>query len=155
MTKKFSHLDNSGNVKMVSITNKLMSKRKASASAEIEMDKKTLNILKDNKLPKGNVLTTSKIAGILAAKKTSELIPLCHQLNLTNIDLEFIYEKQSLKIFSYCETNNSTGVEMEALTAVSLAALTVYDMCKSIDKKIIIQNIKLVNKTGGKTDIKN
>jgi molybdenum cofactor biosynthesis protein MoaC len=115
------------------------------------MDKKTIKSIEDKSLPKGDVLTVAKISGIQAAKKTYESIPMCHQINLSFIDVSFIIETDCIKINAIAKTNEATGVEMEALSAVSNAALTIYDMCKSADKNMSISNISLIKKTGGKT----
>ncbi len=156
MVYKFTHIDENGDIKMVNISKKAMTKRIANAYAEIHTSKRTIELISDKRIPKGNVFSAAKIAGIIAAKKTSEIIPLCHNLNLTNIEINISIDKKLniIKIISICETKNSTGVEMEALTAATTAALTVYDMCKSVDKKMIINNIKLLKKTGGKSNIK-
>jgi molybdenum cofactor biosynthesis protein MoaC len=148
----FSHLDNKGNVKMVDVTDKVVTVRIAKAEGEISMLPETILAIQDDALPKGNVLTTAKISGIQSAKKTAEMIPMCHQLNLSYIDIEFEFESDAICIRSIVKTKEATGVEMEALSAVSGAALTIYDMCKSVDKSMIIGEIKLVKKVGGKSD---
>ena len=150
--KDFSHLDQKGNVKMVDVTDKISNNRIAKAEGRITMLSDTISAIQLDRLPKGNVLTTAKIAGIQAAKKTSELIPMCHQLNLSQIDLEFTIEPSAIIIHSSVKVKDTTGVEMEALSAVSIAALTIYDMCKAVDKTMEIGEIKLVEKIGGKTD---
>ena len=148
----FSHLDNSGNVKMVDVTDKVSTARMAKAEGKISMLPETISAIQNDALPKGNVLTTAKIAGIQSAKKTSVMIPMCHQLNLSYVDIEFEFESDAICIRSIVKTKEATGVEMEALSAVSGAALTIYDMCKSVDKSMIIGEIKLVKKVGGKSD---
>jgi cyclic pyranopterin phosphate synthase len=148
----FSHLDNKGNVKMVDVTDKVVTIRIAKAEGKISMLPETILAIQDDALPKGNVLTTAKIAGIQSAKKTAEMIPMCHQLNLSFADIEFEMEEDGILIKSTVKTKEATGVEMEALSAVSGAALTIYDMCKSADKSMIIGEIKLVKKIGGKSD---
>ena len=148
---EFSHIDEKGNVKMVDVTNKLLTVRVAKAEGKINMLPETITRIKDDRLPKGNVLNTAKIAGIQAAKKTSELIPLCHQLNLSLIDIEFELKLNSIWIRSIVKTKESTGVEMEALSAVSIALLAVYDMCKAVDKTMTISGVKLIEKIGGKS----
>ncbi|MCH7611740.1 MAG: bifunctional molybdenum cofactor biosynthesis protein MoaC/MoaB [Candidatus Marinimicrobia bacterium] len=148
----FSHLDNKGNVKMVDVTNKVSTLRIAQAEGKITLLPETIASIQDDSIPKGNVLTTAKIAGIQAAKKTSELIPMCHQLNLSFVDIVFDMQTDWINIKSTVKTREATGVEMEALMAVSIAALTIYDMCKAVDKTMSIGEIKLVKKTGGKTD---
>ena len=136
---------------MVDISDKVLSARVAIAEGKIFMDKKTIKSIEDKSLPKGDVLTVAKISGIQAAKKTYESIPMCHQINLSFIDVSFIIETDCIKISAIAKTNEATGVEMEALSAVSNAALTIYDMCKSADKNMSISNISLIKKTGGKT----
>ena len=148
---KFSHLDIKGNVQMVDITDKLNTARIARAEGLISMRSETLSAIQGGDIPKGNVLTTAKIAGINAAKKTAYLLPMCHQLNISFVDIEFELRSNSIKIIALVKTKDATGVEMEALTAVSIAALTIYDMCKAVDKGIIISNIRLLKKTGGKS----
>ena len=135
---------------MVDISDKVLSARVAIAEGKIFMDKKTIKSIEDKSLPKGDVLTVAKISGIQAAKKTYESIPMCHQINLSFIDVSFIIETDCIKISAIAKTNEATGVEMEALSAVSNAALTIYDMCKSADKNMSISNISLIKKTGGK-----
>ena len=148
----FSHLDNKGNVKMVDVTDKVVNVRIAKAEGKISMLPETILAIQDDALPKGNVLTTAKIAGIQSAKKTAEMIPMCHQLNLSYVDIEFEFDSDVICIRSIVKTKEATGVEMEALSAVSGAALTIYDMCKSVDKSMIIGEMKLVKKIGGKSD---
>lgn len=150
---EFSHLDEDGNVKMVDISMKPGTMRTARASGYITMKPETLLLLKENDLPKGNVLATAKIAGIQAAKRTSGLVPLCHQLNLAWIDIDFTLEADRIAIAATVKTKEATGVEMEALTAVTVAALTVYDMCKAVDKSMEIGGVKLEMKTGGKSGV--
>ena len=151
---KFSHLDKKGNVKMVDVTDKPTTERTARAEGKISMKKETLALLLEEELPKGNVLTTAKLAGIQAAKKTSNLIPLCHPLNVSWVDIEFESEGDHILIKAVAKTKEATGIEMEALAAVSVAALTIYDMCKAVDKTMIISDIHLVEKKGGKSDHK-
>ena len=149
---KFSHLDQFGNVKMVDVSGKVLTTRIAKAVGEVFMQKNTITAIQNQTISKGNVLTTAKIAGIQAAKKTAEMIPLCHQLNLSFVDIEFVVKSNEILIRSTVKTQEATGVEMEALSAVSNAALTIYDMCKAIDKTMNISDIKLVEKIGGKSD---
>ena len=145
---EFSHLDKSGNVRMVDISEKKVTKRTAIATGFIEMQPATVKKIVSDKVPKGNVLTTAKIAGVQAAKKTFELVPLCHPLNLTWINIQIEPKQNGFKIISTIKAKDTTGVEMEALTAVSAAALTIYDMCKAVDKKMLIKEIYLIEKTG-------
>ncbi len=149
---EFSHLDKHGNVKMVDVTDKVTTARMAKAEGKITMLPETISAIQNDALPKGNVLTTAKIVGIHAAKKTAEMIPMCHQLNLSFVDIEFKIEGDAILIKSTVKTKEATGVEMEALSAVSGAALTIYDMCKSVNKSMVISEIKLVEKVGGKSD---
>jgi len=148
----FTHLDKQGNVQMVDVADKVATARMAKAEGKITLLSETVTTINNDQIPKGNVLTTAKIAGIQAAKKTAEMIPLCHQLNLSFVDIEFVVKSNEILIRSTVKTQEATGVEMEALSAVSNAALTIYDMCKAIDKTMTISNIKLVKKVGGKSD---
>ena len=149
--KKISHLDEKGNLKMIDITNKPASRRMASASGKISMNKETILLVQNDKLPKGSVLEVAKVAGIQAAKQTSNLIPLCHSLNITWINLDFDIQEDCIQIYSIAKTKESTGLEMEALTAVSVAGLTIYDMCKAVDRDMRIAGVRLVHKSGGKS----
>jgi len=148
-----SHIDKNGDAKMVDISEKDNTDRIAIASGFIELNAETINLVKIGNLKKGDVLTVAKIAAIQAAKKTSSLIPLCHNINLNGIDVKFKIDNHENKIF--CQSTISclgnTGVEMEALTAVSMALLTIYDMCKASDKFMVISGIKLIEKHGGKS----
>ena len=148
----FSHVDDKGNVRMVDVTEKVNSQRVAKAEGMIYMRPETIAAIQDDELPKGNVLTTAKVAGIQAAKKTAEIIPMCHQLNLSYVDIEFLIMSDYILIRSIVKTKEATGVEMEALSAVSNSALTIYDMCKSIDKTMVIKDIQLLIKEGGRSD---
>lgn len=150
---KLSHLNDEGLVQMVDVTAKTSTHRQAVAQGRVLMKRATLKLLEEGRMAKGNVLTTAKIAGIMAAKKTGELIPLCHPLGITSIDLDFHIErrKPGVLITSRVQTVGPTGVEMEALTAVSVAALTIYDMCKAVDKEMTIGDIVLMEKSGGKS----
>lgn len=151
--KKLSHLNNKGDVQMVDVTRKDKTIRKAKARGVVKMDARTLKLIEQGNLSKGNVLTTAKIAGIMAAKRTGDLIPLCHPLDITGIDIQFSIDnkKTQIVIESLVQTAGKTGVEMEALTAVSVAALAIYDMCKAVNKGIIIDDIMLLEKSGGKS----
>jgi len=151
--KRLSHVNNEGRVQMVDVTAKAQAIRKAKARGIVKMDSLTLKLIEKGQITKGNVLTTAKIAGIMAAKKTGELIPLCHPLELTGIDINFNmdHKKSQIMIEAQVQITGKTGVEMEALTAVSIAALTIYDMCKAVNKKIIIGDIMLLEKSGGKS----
>ena len=151
--KKLSHVNDEGHVQMVDVTTKAQTFRKAKARGIVKMDPQTLKLIEKGKIAKGNVLTTAKIAGIMAAKKTGELIPLCHPLQLTGIDvdLNIDHKNSQIAIEAQVQIAGKTGVEMEALTAVSIAALTIYDMCKAVNKKIVIGEIMLLEKSGGKS----
>jgi cyclic pyranopterin monophosphate synthase len=153
MKKKLSHVNRNGKAVMVDVSQKKKSLRTAEAFAEVKVSKEIFNAIKKNQIAKGDVLTVAKIAGIQAAKKTSELIPLCHNIFISKIDVELKINSKnySIEIKSFVSTTDVTGIEMEALTAVSVAALTVYDMCKAIDKSMVIGEIKLLRKTGGKS----
>ena len=140
-----SHVDESGAVRMVDVGGKEPMRRRAIARAEIRMAAETARILRE--LPKGDALTTAQVAGIMAAKRTSDLIPLCHPLPLTNIEVTLEVRETSVEIVSVVETTAQTGVEMEALTAASVAALTVYDMAKAVDKQMRIAEVALIEKT--------
>jgi len=148
---ELSHLGKDGNVRMVDVSEKKSTLRIAKAYGKIYMKKKTIEAILNEEIKKGNVLTTAKIAGIMGAKKTSELIPMCHNIFISNIDIEFKVNEDNIEIFSTAKTHSQTGVEMEALTAVSIAALTIYDMCKSVDKEMEITEVYLLEKSGGKS----
>lgn len=155
---KFTHLDENGRARMVDVSNKKSTDRVALAIGKVFLNDKTYTMVKNQEIQKGDVLTVAKIAGIMAAKNTSNLIPMCHPINLTSVDIEFNMddERKVIEIFAKAMLNAKTGVEMESLTAVSVTALTIYDMCKAVQKDIEIGEIKLLRKTGGKSgDYKN
>ena len=149
----FTHLDDKGRVRMVDVTGKQPTVRVAVAGGSVFMQPQTFQLIRDQKVKKGNVLETARIAGIMAAKKTSELIPMCHPLHLTHVQVDFEPDeaKNRIGIKASVRTIDQTGVEMEALTAVSVAALTLYDMCKSYDREMRISEILLLEKSGGKS----
>ena len=149
--KKLTHIDDQGRARMVDIGAKLDSERIAVARGEVKMLSETLNLIRNGSINKGDVLTVAQIAGISAAKRTSDLIPLCHPISLTKVDVELILEDAipGVIITATARTIGKTGVEMEALMAVSVAALTIYDMTKAVEKTMRIQNIHLVEKHGG------
>ena len=151
MDKKFSHLDNKGNARIVDISKKKKSSRYARAKATVWLSKKILTMVKKDKLKKGDVINVARIAGIMGAKHTSSLIPLCHNINLDSSDIEFRFLEEELEIVSTVKSEEKTGVEMEALTAVTVSALTIYDMVKGVDKSVYIKEISLLQKKGGKT----
>ena len=142
----FSHLDGEGAARMVDVGEKAVVRRTAVATANVRMAPETVELLRERALPKGDVRNTARIAGVMAAKKTPELIPLCHGLNLTSVDLEFEVGREQVGITATAHATDRTGVEMEALAAVSVAALTIYDMCKAVDKGIVIGDVRLVEK---------
>jgi cyclic pyranopterin phosphate synthase len=142
---ELSHVDESGEVRMVDVGDKPVSRRRAVARAEVRMGAETARKLRE--LPKGDALTTAQLAGILAAKRTSELIPLCHPLPLSHVEVTIEVREEAVEIVASAETTAQTGVEMEALTAASVAALTVYDMAKAVDKTMRITDVVLVEKT--------
>ncbi len=151
---RLSHVDSQGEARMVDVSEKLPTRRFARAGARVWMAPATLRLLKEQALPKGDVLTVAKVAGIMAAKRTAELVPLCHPLFLTQVDLTFsvIDEDSRVDIECVTRTEERTGVEMEALVGAAVAALTIYDMCKAVDRGMIIGDIRLLEKTGGKED---
>ena len=150
---KFNHIDANGNAVMVDITEKKNTQRVAIAACSVIMHRETLKAIVDAKIKKGDVLSVAQLAGIMGAKKTADLIPLCHPLNLTStkVELKLDRNRSAIDIQAICKISGPTGVEMEALTAISVAALTVYDMCKGIDREIQISNIRLLHKSGGKS----
>ena len=148
--KKFTHLDmNSGKAKMVDIGKKKVSKREAVAQGEIILNPDTIKMIQKNLLKKGDVLSVGRIAGIMAAKKVDQLIPLCHPLNLDWMDIDFELKKDRIKITAIARIEAKTGIEMEALAGVAVAALAIYDMCKAVDRNMVIKDIRLVRKTKG------
>ena len=148
-----THISEKGEAHMVDVSGKTDSDRIAKAAAKVLISEELLIQLKENTLSKGDAFTTARIAGIQAAKRTADLIPLCHPLPITyiSVDLKLVENPPSVEITSEVRTHYKTGVEMEALTAVSVAALTIYDMCKAVDKGIVIESIKLLHKSGGKS----
>lgn len=150
---KLTHLDEKGRAKMVDVSQKDITAREAIARGVVKMKPQTLSLIKKGGLAKGDVLAVAQVAGIMGAKKTPDLIPMCHPLQITGVNFSFeLNEKESaIVIEAAVKTNDRTGVEMEALTAVCIAALTVYDMCKAVDKEITITDVYLVKKTGGKS----
>ena len=153
MSGPLTHFDTDGNALMVDVSAKDITERRASAKGSISLSEETVALIAANGVKKGDVLAVAQLAGIMGAKKTPELIPLCHPLALTSVKvtLSLNEAEKRIDIAAMCKLNGKTGVEMEALTAVSVAALTVYDMCKAVDKGMIIGNIRLVEKTGGKS----
>jgi cyclic pyranopterin monophosphate synthase len=144
---EFSHLDSEGAARMVDVGEKEVVRRTAVATGRVRMSSGAVDLLRERALPKGDALNTARIAGIMAAKRTPELIPLCHGLNLTSVDVEFAVEDEAVRIVATARASDRTGVEMEALAAASVAALTIYDMCKAVDRAMVIEDVKLLEKT--------
>ncbi|QIR13137.1 cyclic pyranopterin monophosphate synthase MoaC [Shewanella aestuarii] len=153
MSNRFTHINADGNAHMVDVTEKAVTEREARAEAFIEMAPSTLEMIMSGSHHKGDVFATARIAGIQAAKKTADLIPLCHPLMLTKVEVDLVAEPEfnRVRINSLCKLSGKTGVEMEALTAASVAALTIYDMCKAVQKDMVISQVKLLEKRGGKS----
>ena len=145
--KKLTHTDNHGKAVMVNVAGKEIQYRTAKASGSIGLAKETIRLINENQLKKGDVLTVAQIAGINAAKHTAELIPLCHNIGLDNVSLDISVVRSGIQVESEVNCTGRTGAEMEALTAVSVALLTIYDMCKAVDKKMIINEVKLIEKS--------
>ncbi len=150
---EFTHFDEKGNARMVDVSGKDITHRVAVAEGTISVSREVMDAIKGNKVTKGDVLTVAQVAGIMGTKKTSELIPMCHPLSLTNAEVTYETDDEACEIRAICRavTDGRTGVEMEALTGVSTALLTIYDMCKAIDKRMVIKDIHLVSKEGGKS----
>ncbi|MFC4292179.1 cyclic pyranopterin monophosphate synthase MoaC [Sphingorhabdus arenilitoris] len=148
---KLTHIDDAGNAAMVDVSGKAENLREAVAEGRISMSAEALRAIRDGMVKKGDVLAAARIAGIMAAKKTSELIPLCHPLMLSKVSVDFAFEDDAIRATGTARLTGQTGVEMEALTAVSVALLTLYDMAKALDKAMVISDIRLLKKTGGKS----
>lgn len=148
---EFTHFNEYGRAKMVNVGEKQDSKRTAIAKGSIRMQRKTIDMIRKGLVKKGDVLSVAQIGGIMGAKKTSDLIPMCHNIFISGADIDFDIKGDSIEISASVSTIGKTGIEMEALSAVSIAALTIYDMCKAADKEMVIENIRLVKKTGGKS----
>ncbi len=150
---KLTHLDADGNAAMVDVSDKNITARTATAQGSVYMQAETLALITADGVKKGDVLSVAQLAGIMGAKKTPELIPLCHPLNLSSIKVDLVCDpdRNAVDIAATCKLDGKTGVEMEALTAVSVAALTVYDMCKAVDREMRLSDIRLVHKAGGKS----
>ena len=151
--KQFSHFDSSGNARMVDVGNKKNTVRQATAAGKVVMGAETYEMVRQGTVAKGDALGVARLAGIMATKKVDSLIPLCHPLAITSVDIDFDFQEdgRSITIEATVGIDGKTGVEMEALTAVSVAALTLYDMCKAVDKRILITDIRLLRKSGGKS----
>jgi cyclic pyranopterin phosphate synthase len=149
---RFTHLDKQGKAKMVDVSEKPSTAREAVARGSVYMKPSTMKLIRDKAVPKGDVIAVARVAGIMAAKKAGELIPMCHPLNITSVSVDIKTDKKNkIDIEARAKTVGQTGVEMEALTAVSAAALTIYDMCKAVDKEMTISDIMLTEKRGGKS----
>ena len=148
---EFTHFNESGRAHMVEVGDKDITKRTAIATGRISMKKETIDMIKEGLIKKGDVLSVAQVAGIMGAKKTSDIIPMCHNIFLTGADIRFNIGETHIDLEAEVKTTGKTGVEMEALTAVSIACLTIYDMCKAVDKDMVISDIKLIKKTGGKS----
>lgn len=151
--EELTHLDGRGDARMVSVGAKPQSERTASARASVLLRPQTIRLLEAGRVPKGDVFAAARIAGIMGAKRTSELIPLCHPIALTHVEVHLHLLEDRVEIEAQASTVGRTGVEMEALTAVSIAALTVYDMVKAVDREAVISSVRLVSKTGGKSGV--
>ncbi|MGH7930200.1 MAG: cyclic pyranopterin monophosphate synthase MoaC [Candidatus Binatia bacterium] len=151
--EKLSHLDEQGRARMVDVSEKEVTSRIAVARGTIHLRSETLELIREGKVEKGDVFSVARVAGIMAAKKTSELIPMCHPLNITSVEIELTPESQPprVEIEASVRVSGKTGVEMEAMTAVAAAGLTIYDMCKAVDREMTIGEIRLVKKSGGKS----
>lgn len=150
---EFTHFDDKGNAYMVDVSGKDITKRTAVATGRISVSPEVMEAVLGHKIKKGDVFTVAQVAGIMGTKRTSDLIPMCHPLSLTNASVTFETDEEACEIRAFCTavTEGKTGVEMEALTGVSVALLTIYDMCKAIDKRMLISDIHLVSKAGGKS----
>ena len=150
--KKITHLNDEGQAHMVDISKKRLTSRKSTASGFVKLKKETIKTIRSNKLPKGDILSIARIAGIMAAKKTSEIIPLCHPIALSSVTIDLNITDKGIEVITTVSNQGKTGVEMEALTGVSMAALVVYDMCKALSHDITIGPTQLISKHGGKKD---
>lgn len=153
MEQKLSHFDENGNAVMVDVSEKNITKRTAEAAGYIQVGEAVMEAVSAGEVKKGDVLGVARVAGIMAVKKTSDLIPMCHPLPLQKCSIEFELDRENFRIYAYCKvkTEGKTGVEMEALTGVHITLLTIYDMCKAIDKNMVMSDIHLIEKTGGKS----
>jgi molybdenum cofactor biosynthesis protein MoaC len=152
---KLTHLNDNGEAIMVDVGDKNTTTREAIASGKILLQTNTIKLLTSNNLPKGDALAVARVAGIMAAKNTSNLIPMCHQLNLSKVQIDFKINDNNIEVIALAKLSGKTGVEMEALTATTIALLTLYDMCKAVDKTMTLTDVKLIKKTGGKSDFDN
>ena len=151
MVEQLTHLDYDGHLKMVDVGDKERTERVARVRGEIRMDTATARLIADNKVAKGSVLEGARLAGIMAAKRTGELIPLCHPLNLTAVSVDFTFGENCVEVEAEAKINDRTGVEMEAMVAASTALMTIYDMCKGVDRGMVIGKLRLMEKRGGRS----
>ena len=151
MAGKLTHIDAGGRLKMVDVSGKKETRRLARVRGEIRMQPETVQLILEHKVAKGNVLEAARLAGIMAAKRTGELIPLCHPLNLTAVEVDFEVGEDCIEVETQARIEDRTGVEMEALTAAAVALLTIYDMCKAVDRGMVISDLRLMEKRGGKS----
>ena len=151
MPDELTHLDEQGRLKMVDVGGKEKTQRLARVRGEIRMRAETVRLITENRVAKGNVLEAARLAGIMAAKRTAELIPLCHSLNLTAVEVVFVVGEDRIEVETEAHIEDRTGVEMEALTAATVALLTIYDMCKAVDRGMVIASVRLVEKRGGRS----
>ena len=151
MVEQLTHLDEEGHLKMVDVGDKERTERVARVRGEIRMDTATARLIADNKVAKGSVLEGARLAGIMAAKRTGELIPLCHPLNLTAVSVDFTVGEDCVEVEAEAKINDRTGVEMEAMVAASTALMTIYDMCKGVDRGMVIGKLRLMEKRGGRS----
>lgn len=150
-TQELTHINEQGRARMVDVTDKPQTFREAEAEGRVRMARETVELIRSGGAPKGDVLAVAQVAGIMAAKRTHELVPMCHPLRLTGVDIAFTLEEDAVHIRSKVKCKGETGVEMEALTAASVAALTVYDMCKAVQRNMEITDVRLLRKSGGKS----
>ena len=151
--KKLTHLDDESRLKMVDVGDKELTSRVARVRGEICMQPTTAALIEQNRVAKGNVLEAARLAGIMAAKRTGDLIPLCHPLNITAVDIEFMIKSDRVQVEAQARIDDRTGVEMEALTAATIALLTIYDMCKGVDRDMVISEVRLMEKCGGQSGV--
>jgi len=151
--KKLTHLDDESRLKMVDVGDKELTSRVARVRGEICMQPTTAALIEQNRVAKGNVLEAARLAGIMAAKRTGDLIPLCHPLNITAVDIEFMIKSDRVQVEAQARVDDRTGVEMEALTAATIALLTIYDMCKGVDRDMVISEVRLMEKCGGQSGV--
>lgn len=148
---KLTHFNEEGRARMVEVSDKDVTKRSATATGKIYMSKEALTLVKEGRMKKGDVLSVAQVGGIMGAKKTSELIPMCHNIFISGVDIDFNIEEDHIRAYATARTEGKTGIEMEALMAVNMALLTIYDMCKAVDKAMLITGVQLLQKFGGRS----